>query len=157
MRALKPVAVGLVLAALVSVAWRILALTRTGDVVWFVRDRNTMVLVDGMVLNAWVHRSWRVTGYVLISLDHPHRVTYLVAEPPQTRGFDVEQCADWTAPRSPLILMPVVASEGLLCAGWLSDFEHLGERTRISSKVTLGPGVLEFAAVDGSRIRVKRR
>ena len=120
------------------VAYRLLALTKSGEMIWFALDRRAVLIENGKQVDGWLHREWN--GRVLIVTRNKGpagKVSYLVMT--GRRSPFVEGCDGWTAIRSPVLPFPTFVSDALPCPGW-----RMPEHPTLLGKALLTANSVEF-------------
>ena len=132
------------------VAYRLVVLTQTGEMIWFVLDGRAKLIEDGMQVKGWLHREWRGQALIITRKGGPvGRESYLVA-PGRRGGRFVEGCDGWTAMRLPVFPFLVSVSDALPCPGW-----RLPEHPKLYGTAILSSGSLEFVDERGRRLQVR--
>ncbi len=154
MRRVRNVAFAVVGTLLALVAYQLIVLTRTDQVLWFTIDQRAALTADGKPVDGWLLRERR-NWAVIVTYDRLRkRVSYFVtflSDP--TRAF-VQRCRRVDGAPTSCFPFPSFASDTFECTGW-TGVPHPEESAHMNPKATLGPKEFEFAAEDGSVIRAR--
>ena len=154
MRTARKLTLAALAAAILLIICRLIFMTQSEEMLWFVIDRQAALTVDGRPGDGWVHREWK-HPFVIVTRNRPSiRESFLIMLSSDPKNAYIDGCDQWTAPRLPVFPFPVFTSDGLPCLGWRSDFHS--ERHRLTNpKLVVGPTSLGFATNDGALIQVR--
>jgi hypothetical protein len=130
---------------------RIIVLSRSGELLWFVIQRHAVVTFDGHPSNVSVHREWKNPYFIVTRNRSGKRESYFVAAY-APRAF-VQNCDGWTAPRLPIFPFLVISSEFVDCDG-LNGLKDRKKAALPDARVTVGEHWLRFTDEDGSIVQV---
>lgn len=131
-------------------AYRLVALTKDGEMLWFFLDRKAVLTENGKQVDGWLHREWRDQAFLITRTSGlGGRESYLVVP---GRGPVVEGCDGWTAIGLPVLPFPSSVSDALPCPGW-----RLPEHPILTGKATVSSTSLKFFDERGRLLQVRWR
>ena len=151
MRALRNVLLAVLGALTIFIPYRMIVLSRSGELLWFVIQRHAAVTFEGHHADVWLHREWNDPYFIVTWNRAGRRQSYFVTAYP-SRAF-VQNCDDWTAPRLPIFPFLVTSSEFVLCVGW-SGVKDWKKAASLDERVTVGDHWFQFTVEEGSVVRV---
>jgi hypothetical protein len=155
MRIARNVMFVLIAAVVLFVAYRLVVLTQSDELLWFVIDRSGALVADGRPAEGWLHRESK--GRFLLVTRNRHdgrRQSYLITFPPDQNKTYVQSCGNWTAPQFPLFPFLVRSSEFVLCLGWqdVDDWPAFWQSQPPDQHVVVGAHSVRFIVEDGNAV-----
>ena len=154
MRIARNVIFTLIAVVVLFVAYRLVVLTQSDELLWFVIDRSGALVADGRPAEGWLHREWK--GRYLIVTRSRHggwRKSHLITFPTDRNKTYVQSCGNWTAPHFPLFPFLVLSSDVVLCLGWQEvDLPAFFRSQPPDRHVVVGAHSVRFIAEDGNAV-----
>lgn len=135
------------------VIWRMIGMTSSGELMWFVAASGSPALANGKVDEALVHHCCQSRIWILTRRTGGERESYAIVRPFAKREGYVWRCEGWTAPRLPLFPYLVYWSDvAFVCD---SDSALLaGHGFSLARNVQFGESSVSFTADNGSSLTV---
>jgi hypothetical protein len=117
---------------------------------WYFVVPNARLTVDGRKVKGWLHRGNHRETLFLTRRENGKAESYLIWAPRDRKGM-VWNCGDWTAPRFPTF---PIGDLNPPCSIFSASNAPASKSSLPARDLVVGTSFVEFAADDGSRIKV---